>query len=144
MGRRPIWVQTISDEQRASSLSDLERVGCGKIIGYLPLQTVRIFLGLKVKDVVHTASSRGVSAISIGPKDCCIKSGALFVYDRTQLAALLEASTMALEQSNFPGEPELFVRAIARDWLEADHPVMPIIRAAFANGHRPAVGQRSL
>ncbi len=121
-------------------LESLTLVGAGKAIGYLPLRTIRQVLGLKVEDVVADARARGLQAIAFGPRDCCIKTGALYLYDPSALEHLLRTSSVTLERSGFPVDTEMFVRTIARDWLEQDHPVMPIIRAAFADPSRSAQG----
>ena len=73
---------------------------------------------------------------SIGPHHCCVKSGALYVFDVVALEAILRVGSAALEQVNAPTDPEMFVRFIARDWFVPDHPIMPIIRAAFADNAR--------
>jgi len=117
-------------------LESLTLVGPAKAVGYLPLRTVTQVLGLNVGDVITQATARGLRAISIGPHHCCVKSGALYVFDVVALEAILRVGSAALEQVNAPTDPEMFVRFIARDWFVPDHPIMPIIRAAFADNAR--------
>lgn len=117
-------------------IESLTLVGPAKAVGYLPLRTVTQVLGLNVGDVIAQALARGLGAISIGPHHCCIKSGALYVFDSVALEAVLRVGAATLEQVNAPTDPEMFVRFIARDWFVPDHPIMPIIRAAFADNAR--------
>lgn len=119
-------------------LESLTLIGPSKAIGYLPLQTVQHVLGLNVEDVIADTLARGLKAISIGPSDCCIKNWALHVFDPDALGNPLRGSSAILEQSGFPIDTEMFVRVIARDWFPHDHPVMPIIRDAFADHVMPA------
>lgn len=116
----------------------LTLVGPAKAIGYLPLQTVTRLLGLDVDVVSAQARARGLKAIFIGPCDCCIKSGALYVFDAAALELILRAEAATLEKVNAPTDAEMFVRFVARNWFAADHPIMPIIRAAFADNVRSA------
>lgn len=118
-------------------LESLTLVGPAKAVGYLPLQTVTQVLGLKVEDITAQAVNRGLRAIAIGPHHCCIKSGALYVFDEVALKAVLRVGAATLEQLKAPAEAEMFVRFIARDWFVAEHPLMPIIRAAFADNSMP-------
>ncbi|RYE33326.1 MAG: hypothetical protein EOP23_09015 [Hyphomicrobiales bacterium] len=119
-------------------LESLALVGPEKAVGYLPLQTVTQVLGLKVEDVIAQAATRGLRAIAIGPHHCCIKSGALYVWDEVALEAVLRVGSATIEKVKAPAEPEMFVRFIARDWFVTEHPIMQIIRAAFADNSMPA------
>lgn len=119
-------------------LESLTLVGPAKAVGYLPLRTVTQMLGLNVDDIITQATARGLRAISIGPRHCSIKSGALYVFDPVALEAVLRTGSAALEQINAPTDPEMFVRFIAREWFVPDHPIMPIIRTAFADNARAA------
>lgn len=128
----------MGSDNPAYILESLTMVGPGKAVGYLPLRTVKRVLGLNIEDVIATAIVGGLRAISIGPPHCCIKSGALYLFDSDALEKLLRASSDILTDAGSPTDPEMFVRFIARDWFAPDHPIMPIIRAAFADGVRSA------
>ena len=125
---------TITDPvERAFVLKDLALVGPTKAIGYLLMRTVTRILQADLGELIATAEAKGVSAIAFHAKDCCIRGGALYLYHRPTLTALLNASTHVLSPSNIPSEPDAFVRHIAAHWLEPGHPVRPIIDAAFAD-----------
>ena len=122
-----------TNDKHASVLCDLTRVGPTKALGYLPLQTISRFLGLDVEAVIADARSRGLAVLMLGPEECCIKSGALYVYDPVALNAVLHTSGSTLALVGFPTSPESFIRTIAHDWLDPDDPLMPVVKAAFAD-----------
>jgi hypothetical protein len=110
---------------------NLREVGSTKPIGYLPLDAVRRFLRAEPEDVARVAEDRGLSATILSKDECCIKSGALYVYDSAALSQLLARNAVLLGETELPAEPESFVRAIAAHWFERDKPIMSLIRAAF-------------
>jgi len=123
----------LTPEIRRNILSSLDRVGHGKVVGYLPLRTITKVLGLSVKDLLSDAAARVLSAAKFCPRQCCIKSGALYVYDKPRLDRLLEANRSIISACDWPQDADAFVREIARNWLDAGHPLLPIVREAFAD-----------
>jgi hypothetical protein len=121
------------DEQQAL-LRSLIDVGSSKPVGYLPLYTIQEFLHLTPRAVAAAAAARGLATAQFGPAACCIKSGALYVYHREELAALLQLSTETVCAAGLPLDPDNFVARIAAVWFEQGHPAYPIIAAAFGNG----------
>jgi hypothetical protein len=128
-GNQPASEQMLGE--MAQILSSLREVGPTKPIGCLPLDTVRRFLRAEPKDVARIAENRGLSATILSKDECCIKSGALYVYDSAALSQLLARNAVLLGETELPAEPESFVRAIAAHWFERDEPIMSLIRAAF-------------
>ncbi|HEY5796539.1 MAG TPA: hypothetical protein VIU82_16130 [Bosea sp. (in: a-proteobacteria)] len=114
-------------------MSSLDRVGHDKIVGYLPLRTITKVLGLSVEGLMTEAAAKALMAKKFGPRECCIKSGALYIYDKPRLDRLLEASRSILSACDWPLDADAFVHAIARNWLEVSHPLLPIVREAFAD-----------
>ncbi|MBX9910704.1 MAG: hypothetical protein K2Z25_18600 [Beijerinckiaceae bacterium] len=114
-------------------MSSLDRVGHDKVVGYLPLRTITKVLGLSVRDLMSEAAVRGLSTTKFGPRVCCIKSGALYVYDKPRLERLLEANRSIFSACDWPQDADAFVREIARNWLDADHALLPIVQEAFAD-----------
>jgi hypothetical protein len=119
------------DADKSSILSSLTQVGPAKPIGYLPLYTIRDILQMEPRALARDAQARGLSAALLGPDRCCIKSGALYLFDRKSLEQLLQSSRQILSASRWPPDPEQFVARIAREWLDQAHPVTPVIRRAF-------------
>lgn len=122
-----------ADERDRVLWDDLWRVGPEKSMGYLPLYTVRSVLGVDAETLAAEAASRRLSALLLGSCECCIKSGALYVFDRRGLAALLASASDVLTSAGWPVTPEAFARAVASDWVEPDDPVLPVVRRAFGD-----------
>ena len=120
-----------TDAEREIYLRDLSRVGPRKPVGYLPLYTIQDFAHLSQEIVAALATARGLSAAEFSPRECCIKSGALYVYDPRALARLLRAHADVLEANGFPLDPDRFVAHIATTWFQIDHPAYAVIAQAF-------------
>jgi hypothetical protein len=122
-----------SPDERARILGSLRRVGRDKAVGHLPLHTIRDLPGLSVEDLAAEATPKGLSSLLCDSAGCCIKSGAFYVFDRRRLAALLAGAPDALIGCGWPAEPDGFVRALAAEWLEPNHPVIPLVCEAFGD-----------
>lgn len=109
---------------------NLWRVGREKRIGYLPLYTVRDPPRLSAEGLAAEAAPRGLSAAILDAAECRIESGALCVFHRQELATPLADAAAALNRVEWPAEPDGFVRAIAAEWPEPGHPVLPVVREA--------------
>jgi hypothetical protein len=79
------------------------------------------------------AKASGRSVMLLGPDQCCIKSGALYVFDRQSLEGLLRSFSSILSVNDWPIDPGQFVERIAREWIDQAHPVTPVINRAFGN-----------
>jgi len=112
-------------------LRSLTEVGPTKPVGYLPLDTIRNVVRQSPEAVAASANVRGLMAVQFGPDICCIKSGALYVYDRESLARLLRAEADAVAHAGLPSDPDRFVAHIAAVWYAEDHPACQIIASAF-------------
>jgi hypothetical protein len=119
------------DGQRSAIQSSLTRVGPAKPIGYLPLDTIRDVLQTDPHALAHEAEANGLSAALLGPDQCCIRSGALYVFHRQSLEALLQSSSSILSASRWPLDPDRFVARIACEWIDPAHPVAAVIRRTF-------------
>jgi hypothetical protein len=126
------WPEPREDE-RQTLLRSLTEVGPSKPVGYLPLHTIEDFVQLSPEAVAAAAAARGLAVAQFGPDTCCIKSGAIYVYDRKALAKLLQAGADVISAAGLPLDPDLFVEHIAAVWFAADHPVRQIIATAFGD-----------
>jgi hypothetical protein len=122
-----------SEDERRFLLRSLTEVGPSKPVGYLPLYTIRDFVQLSPETVAAAATARGLTTAQFSPQECCIKSGALYVYHRAALASLLQARADAVTAAGLPLDPDRFVAHIAAVWVDEDHPAQTVIRAAFAD-----------
>lgn len=119
------------EAERERLLLDLSQVGPNKTIGYLPLYRVRDFVQLSPDVIAADAAVRGLASELFGPAKCCIKSGALYVYDLKGLSRLLATHADSLEAENLPLDLDRFVARIAEVWFQPDHPACVVIAAAF-------------
>jgi hypothetical protein len=123
---------TISNEQTQQLiLGDLAAVGNAKPLGYLPLAALKARLLMDVREVVDSFEKRGLRTKVFQADDCCIKSGALYVYSPTVLQNVLNAFSDVLKANAWPLSAELFVNKVAKTWVEQTHPVYAVIRNAF-------------
>lgn len=88
---------------------------------------------IEPSNVAGDAFDRGLASAEFGPAECCIKSGALYLYHREALARLLAAHAQILTEAQIPLQPDSFVVFIAANWLEPDHPAYPVIAKAFGD-----------
>lgn len=123
--------RTISNAERSAILSSLIQVGPSKPIGYLPLYTIRDVLQMDPDTLCRDAEAKGLSAALFGPDQCCIKSGALYIFDRQSLEHLMQSSRPILSASLWPLDPDQFVARIAREWIDPAHPVASVIKRVF-------------
>lgn len=128
------------DEQRASrsdeeALSDLRGVGAGKPLGYLPRQRIEACQGVSTEELVAEAQARGLAWRQFEEEQCHIGSGALYIWDRQALAALLSANITILAASGWSKDPDIFVEAVAT--IPVPEPANPalyeLIGTAFAD-----------
>jgi len=124
-----------TEEQRADILNSFTRVGPDKAIGYLPMRTVLNILRLTIPAVEFEFASGNRTVLPLGPDECCIDGGAVYVFDRLALASLLRTSSAQLASLGWPTDNEGFVRKIAAEWLAADHPLLGLVREAFGDTH---------
>ena len=121
----------LNEEERSALLRDLTEVGPCKPVAYLPLYTIEKFL--RTTPEALAAAARGLATAQFTPKDCRIKSGALYVYHRETLADLLRANAKAACAAGLPLEPDDFIACIAAVGFEKNHPAYPVIAAAFGD-----------
>ncbi len=122
---------SLHSEQIGAILRSLERVGPEKPIGYLPLYTITDFLGLDSDELVGRFAKRGLTTVRFDAEHCVIKSGAVYIYDRDALAALLMSVSDVLETFSWPTDPDGFVRAVADEWLTPGYPILRVVQKGF-------------
>ncbi|POR54379.1 hypothetical protein [Bosea psychrotolerans] len=120
-------------QERADILESLALVGPAKPVGYLPLPTVMKALRLTIPAVEQEYANGSRQVRVLGPEDCCIKGGAVYVFDQPALASLLSASSRLLTDLGWPTDSEAFIRRIAVEWLTDDHPLIGLVRQAFGD-----------
>ncbi|MGO7117545.1 hypothetical protein [Rhizobium leguminosarum] len=121
----------LDEETQNALLRDLSGVGSSKIVGYLPIYTIRQFLGTTPKALAAAAVTRGLATAHFTTRTTGIKSGALYVYDRNALERLLNKEADAVQAAGLPLDADAFVAHIASVFYEAEHPAQRLIAAAF-------------
>lgn len=123
----------LSDDERAQILRSLSGVGISKSVGYLPLNTVTSILGIDVEVLTREYQDKGLSVRIFSPDTCCIKSGALYVYESSDLRIILDEDRRLLTANGWDNDPDQFVNQVARFWVEKTNPVYPVIQRAFGD-----------
>lgn len=123
---------TVANEQtRQLVFGSLAAVGNAKPVGYLPLATLEKHLAMDVTEVGDLFAKRGLKTRVFLANECCINSGALYVYDPSALQSVLNAASDVLARNKWPISAELFVDRVAKFWIEESDPVYAIIQRAF-------------
>jgi len=65
--------------------------------------------------------------------ESCISSGAVYAYNFNELDRVLNIYRKILLVNKWPIVPSGFVKRIALEWVEANSPIMPVIRRAFGD-----------
>jgi hypothetical protein len=112
-------------------VSSLTEVEPEKPLGCLPLYTLRDVLQIDPIALAREAEAKGLCCAMFEADDCCIKSGALYLFDRPALDRIIQASAATLLSNGWTVDTDQFVARIAREWVEPTHPVAPVIRQAF-------------
>jgi hypothetical protein len=117
----------------ASILNPHWRLGPHKPVSYLPVRTIESVLGLSVGEYRAMIEQAGFRCLVVPVNESCIASGSVHAYSELALADVLSAHATALSEHGWPTSSEAFVRRIATEWLEAGHPVLPIVQIAFGD-----------
>ncbi|MBB3267686.1 hypothetical protein FHW79_005351 [Azospirillum sp. OGB3] len=128
------WADNPSPKTPDQLMRSLRDVGSAKPIGYLPIQTITKTCGMPLADAIAEAEVRGLAwRVVDAPPASHIASGALYVWDRVALQALLDANRNILEIADWPLDPDAFVEKV--DHVLVHQEVFPalfeLIGAAF-------------
>ncbi len=122
-----------SEQDRQRIFGNLAAVGNAKPLGYLPLATLEKHLEMDVTKVADSFEKQGLKTRVFLANECCINSGALYVYDPAALQSVLNAGLEVLERNKWPIAAALFVDRVAKHWVEPDDPAYPVIQQAFGD-----------
>jgi hypothetical protein len=118
-------------QYRDRTLDEHVRLGSSKPVSYLPLAAIESVLQLKASDYVSLVERNGNRCMVFSPEKTCIKSGAAYAYCESALDELLAKHRDLLQSEKWPSSARAFVKRIASEWVEDDHPVLGVIREAF-------------
>jgi hypothetical protein len=114
-------------------LRDHLNVGRGKPVSYLPINTVEKIIGISIQAYTAEIGKSGNKFAIFSEKECCIKSGAVYSYNNDELNNILNKHKDVLHKNKWPATPDGFIKRIASEWLDEQHPMMPIIKEAFGD-----------
>lgn len=114
-------------------LDSLDRVGKTKAIGYLPLDTVSKIAKISIPDLEKKYLQHGLCVQVLDENETCIRSGAIFVYDRPALLGICREFEALLIDLSWPMEADAIVMKIAREWFPENDSIMPFIRAIYGD-----------
>lgn len=109
-------------------------VGKEKPVSYLPIKTVEDVIRISVRAYESMIESMGNRSSIFPPEECCINSGAVYVYNNLYLDKILKDNIKILSKNDWPDNAEGFIRKIASEWLDDESPIMPIIKKVFGEG----------
>lgn len=114
----------------------LRDVGPDKPMGYLPIRAITEFCGIPLADAIEDAQTHGLAWRVVGePPASHVDSGALYVWDRNALGALLDLNQDILTIAEWPLDPDGFVEKVID--VTVHHWVFPalyeLIGAAFSD-----------
>jgi len=89
-------------------LNDLLDVGQTKLIGYLPIETIKKH-GSSYLDVMIELEKRGIETKYFNEEKCNIRSGALFAFDRIALSKILLENKEIVLRASWPFEVDEFI-----------------------------------
>lgn len=121
---------------RKQTLDEHLNLGLHKAVSYLPVKTLETVLGVTVNEYCEMIERAGSKAATFSSSESCVKSGAVFAYDRIGLQTILKDHEDLLAALNWPTSSDDFIRKIATTWYDEDDPVMPVIRAVFGETKR--------
>ena len=102
-----------------------------KSVSYLPIKTIEGVIGITISAYKFMIENRGNQAVVFSSDECCIKSGAVYAYNRVYLDAVLKENQDVLSRNGWPIVSEDFIKRIASEWLDDESPIMPVVKRAF-------------
>jgi hypothetical protein len=121
------------EEKREIVLGHLKYMGPSKSLGYLPLQTVQKHLSMNVDDFVQSMRGKGLQTKILSAEECCINSGAIYIYDLAALQRILDEERIILEANAWPSNADQFVERVAKFRLAESHRVFAVVQRAFGD-----------
>ena len=125
-------------ERIRQELEEHVSLGSHKSLSYYPTDGLMSMFGLSPHSYAQLAQARGHSSIIVSRAESYLENGAVYLYNEPILQEILDRNSDTLKSANYPVDAEGFVRAVAREQLRSDHPVMPVIRQAFGDAKPPS------
>jgi hypothetical protein len=124
-------MEHMSDVIKKQILRSFDDVGATKAIGYLPKKTILDLLALDIDQIRTYYEVKGLKTKMFDERETCIKSGAMFVYDRARFDQIVEKFKVEIVGKGWLAESGFVLDQIATHWFEGDDPILPLIRALY-------------
>lgn len=108
-------------------------VGPDKLVGYKLIEDLVQRAKVDPEKIKEQLEAKGLKTLMLTDEECSMRSGALYAWHEEGLSAFLAKHASALEQCNWPTEPEAFIRRLAVDWAPEKTKLFDIIADAFNN-----------
>jgi hypothetical protein len=117
-------------------MRSIEDVGRTKAVGYLPLATLEKVLGLEPEELRKQSIARSLEVRIFEEGKCCIKSGAIFVYDSVLFKKIAEKFREEILARGWIAECDFLIERIATNWFSEQEPVLQFISALYGENGR--------
>jgi hypothetical protein len=114
----------LDDAEQREMLDSLLEIGPSRPLIILEARSAPEILAV-------SALAQGLAAVQFPRESCSVEGGALYVYHRAALGALLQAHSEAVLAVGLPLQSDAFVARIATVRFAPDHPAHKIIAAAL-------------
>lgn len=123
-----------SEKEKEDMMGDLYNVGKSKMLGYLPLTTVKELLEQNLDNLKKTLIDRGLFVHIFEHNECNIAGGAIYVADLKQLQEFLFVPEQKniLDIMQWPSDAKLFINKVANEHAEYE-PLYDLIAMTFNN-----------
>lgn len=123
-------ISRLTEDARGILVAHLS-VGPHKSVSYLPINTIKNILNLSIEEYCTLLEHAHLQFVVLGSDRCCIKSGAVYAFSRSDLDNVLRRNSILLSGSGWPVGADDFVLRMASEWLADDNPALAVVREAF-------------
>lgn len=118
------------EQDKLRAWSGLDKVGPGKPVGYLPIDTIKGYIGKDLDEVVKYLEDKGLEVRLFTDFGWPGLDGSLYAYDRAALQKLLDENKQILIDSGWPTDADDFVANLKVD-AKIGTPIYKLIAKAF-------------
>lgn len=118
------------EQDKLRAWSGLDRVGPGKSVGYLPIETIRGYIGKDLDEVATYLKDKGLEVRIFTDFGWPGLDGSLYVYDKMALQKLLDENKQVLIDAGWPTDADGFVANLKVN-AKIGTPIFKLIAKAF-------------
>ena len=123
------------DRSNEHYLLDLLRVGPNKPLGYLGLSQLENDCKVDVNQLINYLGQNGLDVRVFGPNNTWVFAGAIFVFHKESLQAILDSNVELLQRNNWPKLADRFVERVASEIVsrKQNFKLFSLIALCFSN-----------